>query len=224
MKKSNKPRHQPKSIFAVALQSLLDDTNYYSRTEWAKFLGISTPAISQWVNDKTLPRPDLIRMILDVLGATENKNTTIIVSNFQDLMDEPSENISPLGARLGFSLKDYLKAGSFVRFGRQLRGLTPEEQISLIRSEIGSEDQAEKLVKIKNEKSASKRILSREIASDISSLLDEATRVAERKELQVLNRLAFRKRLVQAGVEIEKSSSRRVPVLPVRRERLLESV
>lgn len=125
MKKKN-------SLFAISLRRLLDSTNYYTRAEWARFLGVSTPAISQWVNDKTLPRPDLIRMIVDVLRKTACKETADIISEFEGLGDLPSKEISPLGSRFEPSLNEYLKEGSFFRFGQQLRGLSPQEQISMI--------------------------------------------------------------------------------------------
>ncbi len=59
---------QDKSIFAVALKALLDETNLFDRREWAQFLNVSESAISQWVGDKTIPRADLLYMIIDVLA------------------------------------------------------------------------------------------------------------------------------------------------------------
>ncbi|WP_034387946.1 hypothetical protein [Hellea balneolensis] len=120
------------SIFARSLKKLLDDTNYFSRNQWADFLTISTPAISQWVNDKTLPRADLVLMIVDVLKQNPDKNTIAVIEEFESLYGLPCEDISPFGSRMGKTLSEYLADGSFFRFGRELRGLTPEQQVSLI--------------------------------------------------------------------------------------------
>src|SRR5262245_8795897 len=60
-------KEDQRSPFATALARLLDDTSLLTRQQWAELLDVSPAAISQWVNDKTIPRPEVLRMVIDVL-------------------------------------------------------------------------------------------------------------------------------------------------------------
>src|SRR5215469_12947933 len=60
-------KEDQRSPFATALARLLDDTNLLTRQQWAELLDVSPAAISQWVNDKTIPRPEVLRMVIDAL-------------------------------------------------------------------------------------------------------------------------------------------------------------
>jgi transcriptional regulator with XRE-family HTH domain len=98
-----------RSRFAEAVASLLDATGLYDRASWASFLGVSEAAISQWVNDRTIPRPDLLWL---VLGLLEEKDSVAKepVTAFLAIMDVPSQELSPHGDRFGPTLGDYLTA------------------------------------------------------------------------------------------------------------------
>lgn len=106
-----------RSQFAVSLERLLDQTGLFTRDEWAQFLRISAPAISQWVNDHTIPEPDRLNMILSVLRESDDVPKEILVE-FDQLALRPSVEISPHGERLDATLKEYMLQPLFQGFMR----------------------------------------------------------------------------------------------------------
>ncbi|MFZ1019834.1 MAG: helix-turn-helix transcriptional regulator [Minisyncoccia bacterium] len=65
---AEKPNSQEN--FVVALKNILDTTGI-SRSEWAKFLGVSQAAISVWVMGRSFPGPEILATIINV---TEKKH------------------------------------------------------------------------------------------------------------------------------------------------------
>lgn len=117
------------SPFSSMLKCLLDETELLKRAEWSLVLGISQPAISQWVNDKTVPRADVIRMIVDVVQTFGCGRGREALRLFEALLDEPSDSISPLGRRLVPNLRSYLSHHSYIEIARNLRSIPPDERI-----------------------------------------------------------------------------------------------
>ena len=131
---SRKPQSKPKvSAFAHVLQQMLDETGFYTRAEWSQFLGISEPALSQWANDRTIPRADLLRMIINLLKTRGGAAAKEALTTLEALMDEPAEKISPIGARFTPNLRAYLSVRSLGELGRSLRSLPVAEQIAVLR-------------------------------------------------------------------------------------------
>jgi transcriptional regulator with XRE-family HTH domain/energy-coupling factor transporter ATP-binding protein EcfA2 len=116
-----------RSAFATGLQRLLDETGRFTRAEWARYLGVSTSALSQWVNDKTVPRADLLRIILDVLRRSAGVPSEPMAA-FEDLMEQPAEEITPLGTRMAPSVAEYLKRSTHATLAQDLRMLPPDKQ------------------------------------------------------------------------------------------------
>jgi transcriptional regulator with XRE-family HTH domain len=127
------PSDRPRSEFAIALARLLDETGYFSRSEWARFLDVSESALSQWVNDRTIPRADLLRMILDALRAAKGVPAGPLEA-FEQLMRKPAEEISPLGTRMLPTVAEYLRKTTLREFGRELRKLPTDQQIKVLTS------------------------------------------------------------------------------------------
>jgi hypothetical protein len=132
-----------RSQFAQALVGLLDDTGFYTREEWAKFLRISTSAISQWVNDKTLPRADLLAMLLDILRLRGADPAEEALKRFDRIAALPAAEVSPLGARMAPNVASYIEANSFATLGSQLRGMSREQQRAALREGSWSSTVAE---------------------------------------------------------------------------------
>jgi len=80
------------SIFAKALQDLLDDTNIFSRREWADLLRVSEETLNAWVSDLSLPRPDHLGRI--VLCITEYDVPQGKAIAFKALFQRPFKEIS----------------------------------------------------------------------------------------------------------------------------------
>lgn len=134
-----------RSLFARALASLLDDTSFFSRQEWARLLGVSTPAISQWVNDKTIPRADILGMMLDVISSKASVPQEPILE-FNRIAARPSRDVSPLGDRMAPTIESYIKNATFAGLGRELRGLSLKQKVLALREGSWIQDEAAALV------------------------------------------------------------------------------
>ena len=119
-----------RSPFAAALVRLLDDTNLMTRQQWAELLDVSPAAISQWVNDKTIPRPEVLRMIIDALE--ENTKMSPHVGEFREISRRPSAEVSPNGDRMSPSIGHYVVKPLLEGFLRNLSGLDFEAQESIL--------------------------------------------------------------------------------------------
>ncbi|MDP1027767.1 hypothetical protein Q5H91_11120 [Sphingomonas sp. KR1UV-12] len=124
---------QKSSVFARVVRQLLDDTAFYTRVQWSQYLGISTPALSQWTNDRTVPRADLLRMVVDLLRTRGGVAAGEALVALEAIMDQPAESISPIGTRFAPSLRDYLAVRSLGEVGESLRHLPLAEQIAVLR-------------------------------------------------------------------------------------------
>jgi transcriptional regulator with XRE-family HTH domain len=75
--------------FKLALSNLLDDTETFSRKEWANYLLVSEPAISQWTKGKTLPRAEHLKSILLYLENFERETVQDCLYMFHQMADLP---------------------------------------------------------------------------------------------------------------------------------------
>lgn len=119
---------QPKrSLFARALADLLDNTDLHGRGGWARLLGVPRDAIDRWTNDETVPRADLLRMVLDVLRSSSNIKRDPI-ADFELMAQEHALDVSPLGWAMLPSVASYIERSSVAEFGRDLATLTRSQQ------------------------------------------------------------------------------------------------
>ncbi|HVU98722.1 MAG TPA: sigma factor [Puia sp.] len=79
------------TLFKIALSNLLDKTGIYSRFEWASYLLVSEPAISQWTNGRTLPKAEHLSSILLFLENYDRKDVQQYVYEFYQMADLPIE-------------------------------------------------------------------------------------------------------------------------------------
>jgi hypothetical protein len=120
-----------RSPFAAALARLLDETNLLTRQQWAELLDVSPAAISQWVNDKTIPRAEVLRMIIDALDDNSELQPAIL-GEFKAIMRSPATDVSPNGERMGPSVGHYLVKPLLEGFLRNLNSLTFESQEGIL--------------------------------------------------------------------------------------------
>lgn len=96
------------SLFASALSRLLDETGMFTRKEWARFFGVQPQLLEAWEQDEIFPRPDFLRVMLDLLNSAAGVPKAPL-DEFQALMVKPLEEISPCGSSLKTkNLKEYL--------------------------------------------------------------------------------------------------------------------
>ena len=116
-----------KSPLARALTDVIDKAGLYSREDWGFILDVSEAAISQWLSDTTLPRPEMLRMILGTLKESA-RVAPDIVDKFNALLHKSATGISPHGSRMGGSLARYLARPLREGLMRELDVLPDEEQ------------------------------------------------------------------------------------------------
>lgn len=121
------------SLFASALRNLLDDARLYSRSSWAEILDVSEAAVSQWVNDKTLPRPETLRSIRRIAGESDGVDKGIL-NTFDQVVSLPALEASPVAKRLNGSLAHYMLTPLIEGFLRSLRSLSAEAQEEVLYS------------------------------------------------------------------------------------------
>lgn len=119
------------SPFASALKVLLDETGIFDRAEWSSLLGVSQGAISQWVNDKTIPRPEILDMIYDTLVVSDIEISHL--KGFNDMSKRPANEVSPNGVRMLPTVWEYMTRPSFGDLSRKLAKLSPGAQEELLR-------------------------------------------------------------------------------------------
>ena len=129
------------SEFARLLRQLLDETDIFNRQEWAEFLDVSESAISQWLHDQTLPRPDTLRQIVGVVRSSSGVPESILKS-LEEGASRPAEEVSPHGKRMGESLGAYLISPLLKGFLRSLGrlGVQVQEKLLLRFSQMCAEE------------------------------------------------------------------------------------
>lgn len=114
-----------RSPFAEALRRLLEMPDGYSKTEWARLLGVTPSAISQWLGDQTVPRAFVLRALVDAVAW---RFGPAALDEFWELSDLPATQISPIGGRMSPTVRQYMVEPLVEGFQRLLRTLRPEAQ------------------------------------------------------------------------------------------------
>jgi transcriptional regulator with XRE-family HTH domain len=121
-----------KSQFAFTLTLLMDGSKLCERKQWAEILGVSEAAISQWLNDKTLPSPEFVRMILSTVKRNANRVPKGIIEQFERTASKPAADVTPFGRRVGRSIDAYIVKPLLDDFRRVFESLDPESQERLL--------------------------------------------------------------------------------------------
>ena len=122
---------QDVSEFAASLRRLLDETGIFSRREWSRFLNVSKAAISQWITDNTVPRPETLRMIVELVRSIKDAPPEPL-QQFDAMSANPSVDVSPHGKRMGESVRSYLVSPLVDGFLLDLKGLEPVKQTRVL--------------------------------------------------------------------------------------------
>ena len=96
----------------------------------SQFLGISEPALSQWVNDRTVPRVDLLRMAIDLLTTRGGVGAGEALMALEAIWTAFRENLAdriPVCA----NLRSYLRVRSLAEIGRSMRDQAADEVTEL---------------------------------------------------------------------------------------------
>jgi hypothetical protein len=116
-----------KSLFANCLVLLLDETHFFTRKEWARYLGVTTKGIEDWVRDRGFPRGDLLRKLMDVLKCSPDVPNGPL-EMFDGLVNRPLAEITPLADLLeSATLAEYLADADAVWIGLYLKHCTSKQ-------------------------------------------------------------------------------------------------
>lgn len=121
------------SEFARVLGRLMDESGVFKgRGEWAEFLNVSQSAISQWLNDVTVPRPELLRMIVDLVRSVDAPAREPL-QEFERMAARPAAEVSARhGKKFGESVNAYLVRPLLEGFLLDLKGLKAEAQTRVL--------------------------------------------------------------------------------------------
>lgn len=169
-----------KSLFSSALNGLLQKSGIYTLVQWGEILGVSQSAISQWLNDNTLPRPESLRMIRRVVE--EHAGFPIErIADFEALLNQPTGDISPHGRKMGPTLAHYLLEPEWKAFERCTRPLAPEEQREvLLKASSYAQKLAEEVENTTIETCAPDRWVSGVIAGPLTPQHIQQLKIAQR--------------------------------------------
>ena len=108
------------------------DGTPYSRGEWAIKLGVSKPAISQWLTGKTLPRPEHLATIVGVIREDPNISAQA-QTRVSELLMAPTEELFEVPpAYLGPTLAHYLIKPVRESVLKLLSGIPPAQQYEFL--------------------------------------------------------------------------------------------
>lgn len=112
-------KDKPKpSLFAQRLRGLLSAECFPKSglAPWARYLDVTESAISQWLNDKTIPRPTLLYMIFNLVAGLRTETAGRVLREFKEMANRPSDqSISPHFERLQPTVWDYMTSPPFQR-------------------------------------------------------------------------------------------------------------
>jgi hypothetical protein len=108
------------------------DTEWVRRDEWASALGVSTAAISQWVNGRTVPGPDHLEA-MGVLVAQDDRLPMELSDQFEGLLDRPTGEVLHSSRRsMEPTLRHYLVRPRREAAMKLLATLPPTEQLYVL--------------------------------------------------------------------------------------------
>lgn len=96
-------------LFVKAIKGLLDDTNLFTRTQWANLLDVSNSEINRWLSEKDIPRSDHLTMIYSILTMQENKVPQEPISFFKEIANCPADKVSKYGNRMLPTVWEYMQ-------------------------------------------------------------------------------------------------------------------
>jgi transcriptional regulator with XRE-family HTH domain len=128
-----------RSEFAKVLSRLLDETGVHTREEWQELLQVTQPALSQWVNDRNLPRPEILRAIVAEVRNSNSEHASPIITIFEEMSAKPASEVSPLFERRayrGMTVANYLLIPVWRQLQEQVGRLAPDKQEEVLQQAL----------------------------------------------------------------------------------------
>ncbi|MDD2657265.1 MAG: helix-turn-helix transcriptional regulator [Candidatus Pacebacteria bacterium] len=106
------------SLLAQTLRELIKASGI-NQKDWAKILSVSPAAISQWLNDKTLPRPMHIWTMVSIVSG--RKDTTSAIEHFYEMVEVPAKQVTPHYNKIKKSIGHYIAHYHFLWVHQEIR-------------------------------------------------------------------------------------------------------
>jgi len=133
------------SLFTEALRDLLDETNLFTRKEWAEFLFVKViggppresgeERINKWLTEEGLPRSSDLSMICIALEESSDV-TKEPLEKFKQMANIPARKVSKFGKRMLPTVWEYMNRPLFCDLSNRLAKLTFAEQEQLLDAEF----------------------------------------------------------------------------------------
>src|SRR5262245_11960241 len=104
---NTKPEDTPASRLSVALANVFRAMSVPNKI-WARWLGVTEGAVSQWTSDACAPSPRNIYRIVSILRDTRERLDPQAIREFADVLTEDASAVTPNGARMGTTIGSYM--------------------------------------------------------------------------------------------------------------------
>jgi hypothetical protein len=124
-----------KNILVSPLASVLAgilEAGVYNRAQWSDLCFVTSSAMSQWLSDATIPRPEVLRTLFHTITTTDGFSEKLI-AEFRRVIELPAAEATPAHAsKVGVSIRSYMLAPIRERFLASLNALPPSAQEQLL--------------------------------------------------------------------------------------------
>jgi len=115
-----------RSLFAITLQKLLDETNVFNRADWARFLGVPEASIEKWLLDELVPRADLLHMLYSCVARSAPLHEA--VDRFEEMASSSAAVVTPHWRIMKPTVWKYMCQNGMDFFGKNFRVMSKEER------------------------------------------------------------------------------------------------
>lgn len=124
------------SLFSESLKSLLDDNDFFSRSEWAQYLTIKEEKINKWLSDEEIPSSHKLLMILTTLEHSSDVDKKPL-AKFHEMSLMKATEVSPLGALMLPTVMEYTRRPIFSELASKLAKMTDDEKKTFLLETYG---------------------------------------------------------------------------------------
>jgi hypothetical protein len=96
-----------RSRFSVALANAFRAMDVPNRV-WARWLGVTEGAVSQWTTDVCTPSPRNIYRIVAIIRDARGHLDPRVIREFEDVLSKDASAVTPNGARMGSTIGNYM--------------------------------------------------------------------------------------------------------------------
>lgn len=85
-----------RSALATAMKNVMD--GIFTPAEWSEVLAIEQSAVEDWQNDRALPHPEFLCMLIDTIETSRQDDEGAAIRAFREVARKPLHKMTPLWA------------------------------------------------------------------------------------------------------------------------------